>query len=84
MPRHVFTREECRRGGLTRSKQPNFREAGQKGFEATMRLHPFYARKWLKKKIGHYNRARAVRSLVKGFGRAPGRRRPGNAGQGYF
>ena len=57
--RHVFTREERRRGGLARSQQPDFVEACRKGFEVTMETHPFFARKHLKKIIKDFNRRKA-------------------------
>lgn len=58
MPRHQFTPEERRRGGLTRSQQPSFVDACRKGFENVFITHPFFARKWLKKKIKAYNQAK--------------------------
>jgi hypothetical protein len=43
--------EARRQGGRTRAAQPSMREARSAGFWATMETHPFFARKWLKKKI---------------------------------
>jgi hypothetical protein len=83
MPRHKFSREECRRGGKTRSQQPSFIDACRKGFEKAQELHPtsFW---YVRQKIRNHNRRRAVRSLVAGFGRPMSARKPSNAGQGYF
>ncbi len=55
MSRHVFTREECQRGGKARAALPDFQDHQRRNFWRTMDTHPFYARKWLKKKIQAYN-----------------------------
>lgn len=43
MPRHQFSREERQRGG--------FGEACRLGFQRTLERHPYYARKWLRRKL---------------------------------
>lgn len=71
------------RGGKTRAAQPSMKEARSAGFWRTMELHPFFARKWLKKRIKGQNALRnrraAMRSLI--AGRPAGRRRPMSNGQ---
>ena len=57
--RYQFTREDCSKGGKARAAMPDFPEACSKGFWATMDKHPFFARKYLKKKIRAYYRDRA-------------------------
>lgn len=47
MPRHVFTREDCRKGGRSAPKDAKSK-AGKKGFEVTCERHPFFARHWLR------------------------------------
>jgi hypothetical protein len=47
-----------RQGGRTRAAQPSMQEARRTAFWRTMETHPFYARKWLKKRIQEQNRAR--------------------------
>lgn len=62
--------EARRRGGRTRAAQESMQEARSTAFWATMESHPFYARKWLRKKIQGQNELRArkaaLRSLVAG------------------
>jgi hypothetical protein len=59
--RHVFTKEECRRGGKARAQQESFVEACSKGFWTTMERHPFFARHYLKSIIREYNQSKQQR-----------------------
>lgn len=52
------------RGGRTRCAQESMYDARSKGFWRTMELHPFYARKHLRRRIRAQNRVRAVHTLV--------------------
>lgn len=63
-----------RRGGITRCQQESMYDARSKGFWRTMELHPFFARKHLRRRIKAQNRVRAVHTLIPD--RPPGRRRP--------
>jgi hypothetical protein len=49
-------------GGKTRAAQPSMKEARSAGFWSTMDRHPFFARKWLKKKIKGQNELRQRRA----------------------
>ena len=53
-----------RQGGKTRAAQPSMQDARRAGFWRTMETHPFYARKWLKKKIKAQNAERRATALV--------------------
>lgn len=46
MTRHVLTHEERVRGGKNQPRESKVL-GGQRGFEATCILHPFFARHWL-------------------------------------
>ena len=76
--KHQRIQEARRRGGQVRAAQPSMQEARRAGFWRTMELHPFFCRKWLRKKIKAQNvtrqRRAAMRSLI--GGRPTGRRRP--------
>jgi hypothetical protein len=69
-----------RQGGKTRAAQPSMKEARSAGFWATMDSHPFFARKWLRKKIKSQNAIRARRAATKTIiqERPARRRRPMN------
>lgn len=60
------------RGGQTRAAQPSMEDARSKGFWATMETHPFFAMRYLRRKIKAQARNRMIRkSLLP----RPGRRR---------
>ena|SRR6266568_3988314 len=67
-----------KRGGKTRSAQPSMQEARSAGFWATMETHPFFARKWLRKKIKAQNQLRTRKAAMPALitGQPAGRRRP--------
>ena len=58
LAKHAQIIEARRQGGRTRAAQPSMQEARSRGFWATMETHPFFARKWLKKKIKAQTSAR--------------------------
>jgi hypothetical protein len=68
MARHVFTREECSRGGKKSALHPNRKAICSMGFWACMEKRPFFARNHLKRKIHNQNafkqRRAAMHSLV--------------------
>lgn len=47
MARHVFTKEECSKGGKNQPREIKV-IAGKRGFQTTMDRYPFMARHWLK------------------------------------
>ncbi len=51
-------------GGKTRAAQPSMQEARSAGFWATMESHPFFARKWLKKRIRRQAQDRKINQLL--------------------
>lgn len=63
MPRHIFTKEDCSKGGRNATKEAK-KEAGKKGFEVTCETHPFFARHWLQycKGMKKANGTKPVRS----------------------
>lgn len=50
MAKYQFTQEDRSKGGKMQPREAKVL-AGQKGFERTCELHPYFARKWLKKII---------------------------------
>lgn len=65
MARHELTQEERSRGGKQAYKNnaENWVDRSRKGFERTMELHPYYARKHLKHKIQAFNQRRGGRPV---------------------
>lgn len=59
--KRAYLQDARRRGGQTRSKQESMKDARSKGFWRTMELHPFYARKYLRRRILAQNRIRLLR-----------------------
>ena len=56
MPRHQFTTEKARKGGIARSQMPDFSEAGLKGRDVLVERHGRDAllaivRKWKRRKM---------------------------------
>lgn len=53
-----------KRGGQTRCSQESMQDARSRGFWATMDSHPFFAMKYLKRKICAQARVRRVQSTL--------------------
>ena len=66
--------EAKRRGGKTRAAQPSMEDARSKAFWKTMETHPFYAMRYLRRKIKAQSRARMIRKILPS--RPARRRRP--------
>jgi hypothetical protein len=57
--KYLRIQEARRAGGKTRAAQPSMQEARSAGFWKTFDTHPFFTRKWLKKKIKAQAKTRA-------------------------
>jgi hypothetical protein len=69
-------RQARRRGGKARAVQESMTEARSKGFWRTMELHPFFARKHLRRKIKAQNQHRMIRKTLVPRPARPRRRLP--------
>jgi len=61
MSRHVFTKEECSRGGITRSQMPDFPEHCENAYEILKWKRPDAALYILRQRVAPYMAAKAAR-----------------------
>jgi hypothetical protein len=64
LEKYIRIQTARQQGGKTRSAQPSMQEARRAGFWRTIETHPFYARKWLKKRIKAQAQARVGCVLI--------------------
>ncbi len=60
----AYLHDARRRGGITRCAQESMQEARSKGFWATVESHPFFARKYLRRRMKAQGRVKLIQSVL--------------------
>lgn len=60
----AYLNDARKRGGRTRCTQESMQDARSRGFWRTMETHPFFAMKYLKRRINAQARVRRIQSVL--------------------